>query len=140
MLLMDEADAKAVSDGPETWACDDPRWEAYYADRIPYEGPIPTRFDTKPLPESFGRNLDTLEKARQWLTNPHNWHHTRLFILQWNGLLPTVSEEHGKRLIREPWDSGLPWCAVYGQRTRRQRGERGLPLEDTEPSSEPATE
>lgn len=135
---MSDADTKAVPD--ETWGPQDPRWEAYYAARIPYEGPIPTKHDTKPLPESFGRNLDTLEKARLWLTNPHNWHSSKLFILKWNGLLPTVSEEHGKRLIREHWDSGLPWCVVYGQRNRRTRGERGLPLEDAEPSSGPSEE
>jgi hypothetical protein len=74
-----------------------------------------TRDNTEPLPESFGRNLDTLEKARLWLTNPHNWHSSHLFILKWNGLIPTVDAEHGRRLIAEPWDDGLPWAAVYGQ-------------------------
>jgi hypothetical protein len=94
----------------------------------------PTREDTKPLPESFGRDLDTLEKARLWLTNPHNWHTGKLFILKWNGLLCSIMEEHGKRLLDNPQDNGLPWCAVYGQKQRRERGIRGEPLEDAQDS------
>ena len=96
------------------------------------EGEIPaapSKSNTQPLPELFGRNLDTLEKARQWLTNPHNWHTGELFVLRWNGLIPTVSQRHGERLIKEPWDDGLPWCVVYEQRRRRDRGEKGESME-----------
>ena len=75
--------------------------------------------NTKPLPEEFGRNLDTLEKARLWLTNPNNWHESRLYILKWDGLRCTVSRDHGERLRREPWDDGLPWAAMHGQKRRR---------------------
>ena len=78
-----------------------------------------TPTNIEPLSEDFGRNLDTLEKARLWLTNPHNWHESKLFIMKWDGLLCTVSREHGERLIREPWDNGLPWAAMYGQRALR---------------------
>ncbi len=134
---MSETEA-VVSVKPEIWTPDDLRWEEYYRNRIPYEGPIPTKFDTRPLPEAFGRNLDTLEKARLWLTNPHNWHESRLFILKWSGLLCTVNREHGQRLIKEPWDKGLPWCAAYEQRTRRSRGERGEPMEETDPEAPPS--
>ena len=76
--------------------------------------------NVEPLSEDFGRNLDTLEKARLWLTNPHNWHESRLYTLKWNGLLCTVSREHGRRLVEEPWDNGLPWAVVYGQRQIRE--------------------
>jgi hypothetical protein len=86
------------------------------------------------LSEDFGRNLDTLEKARLWLTNPHNWHEGRLFILRWDGLLCTVSREHGERLILEPWDNGLPWAVVYGQRALRAARLAGSG--STEPSTE----
>lgn len=74
----------------------------------------------EPLSEDFGRNLDTIEKARTWLVNPHNWHESRLFVLKWNGLLCTVMREHGERLIREPEDNGLPWAVMYGQRQIRE--------------------
>jgi len=94
----------------------------------------PTKQNTLPLPESFGRNLDTLEKARLWLINPHNWHGGSLFILKWNGLLCTVMKEHGERLLREPEDMGLPWCAVYGQKERRKKGDRGESMDDPAPS------
>ena len=127
---MSDTDAAAVTE--EKWAPDDPRWEEQYKDRIPYDGPVPTKHDTKPLPDAFGRSLDTLEKARQWLTNPHNWHESRLFILRWDGLLCTVNKEHGQRLVRERWDTGLPWCAVYEQRKRRSRGERGEAMEEAD--------
>ena len=84
------------------------------------------------LTESFGRNLDTLEKARQWLTNPHNWHDSKLFILKWDGLLCTVMEEHGRKLIENPNDMGLPWAVMYGQKKRRERGIRGETMDDQE--------
>lgn len=97
-----------------------------------YEDSRLTRENTKPLPEQFGRNLDTLEKARLWLTNPHNWHTSKLFILKWSGLLCTVNEEYGRRLVDEPGDDGLPWCVVHGQKQRRMRGEAGEPMEEPE--------
>ena len=106
----------------ETWGAQDERWKAFYASRIYNDGPIPSRSNTAPLPEAYGRNLDTLEKARLWLTNPHNWHFSHLFILKWDGLKVTISDSHGARLIREPWDKGLPWCVVMTQ-TRKKRGE-----------------
>jgi len=70
---------------------------------------------TEKLSEEFGRNLDTVVKARKWLTNPFNWHEGRLFTIQWNGLLPTVSRYHGLRLIKEPHDDGLPMVVVRWQ-------------------------
>ena len=102
------------------------------------EGNVPptiSRSNTQPLPESFGRNLDTLEKARQWLTNPHNWHLGTLAILKWNGLLCTIRQDHGERLLKEPFDGGLPWCVVTEQRARRQRGEKGEPIDAASPET-----
>ena len=90
-------------------------------ERIPRDGPAPSKSNTEPLPESFGRNLDTIAKARQWLCNPHNWHHSNLFILKWNGLLCTVDRRHGERVWRETWDDGLPWAVCYEQKRRRIR-------------------
>jgi hypothetical protein len=98
--------------------------------------------EVPPLPESFGRNLDTITKARQWLTNPHNWFESELFILKWDGLLPRISRKHGMRLRTETWDDGLPWCAVFEQKQRRTKKERGEALEESEsgPSGEPSLE
>ena len=90
----------------------------------------PTKENTQPLPEAFGRNLDTLEKARLWLTNPHNWHESRLFVLKWDGLIPTIDVQHAKMLLENPQDDGLPWAAMYGQAKRRERGARGEQMED----------
>ena len=67
------------------------------------------------LPDEFGRNLDTVAKARQWLTNPHNWHEGFSWIIRWNGLLPTVNSTHGMRLVNEPWDDSLPLVVVRQQ-------------------------
>lgn len=101
---------------------------------VPATGSIPARGT---LGQNLdGRNLDTLEKARLWLTNPQHWHKTRLFILKWDGLLCTVNEEHGRRLLENPQDDGLPWCVVYEQRNRRRRGEKGEALEETSPLPE----
>jgi len=81
--------------------------------------PHPTKKNTLPLPEKFGRNLDTLEKARLWLINPHNWHGGSLFILKWDGLLCTIMKEKALQLINIPEDMGLPWCVMYGQKEQR---------------------
>lgn len=85
-----------------------------------------------PLPDSQGYELDTIEKARTWLTNPNNWFRSKLFILKWEGLIPRVSEEHGRRLIEEPWDDGLPWAAMHGQAQRRAKRDRGEELDQKE--------
>lgn len=77
----------------------------------------------EPLGEDFGRNLDTIKKARQWLTNPHNWHEGETFVLKWEGLLCTICKKHGRRLIDEPWDDGLPEVVVREQ-IRLRRGGR----------------
>ena len=106
----------------ETWGPQDERWKEFYSKRVYNDGPIPSRSNTAPLPDSFGRNLDTLEKARLWLTNPHNWHSSKLFILKWDGMNVTISETHGMRLIREHWDNGLPWSVKMTQ-ARKKRGE-----------------
>jgi hypothetical protein len=71
--------------------------------------------DFEPLPEEFGKNLSTIEDARKWLTNPHNWHSSNLFVIKWDGLLCTVNERFGQRLIDEPNDIGLLNVAVIDQ-------------------------
>lgn len=77
-----------------------------------------------PLPREFGLDLSTVARARQWLTNPHNWHDGNIFILRWDGLVPTVNRTHGMRLVEEPWDDGLPLVVVMEQRRLRQGGRR----------------
>jgi hypothetical protein len=71
--------------------------------------------DFEPLSEEFGKNLNTVEDARKWLTNPHNWHSSNLFVIKWNGLLCTVNERFGQRLIDEPNDIGLLNVVVIDQ-------------------------
>lgn len=83
-----------------------------------------------PLPDSFGYNLDTVAKARQWLTHPQNWFRSELFILRWDGLLPRISERHGRRLINEPWDNGLPEVVVWEQRQRRKKKDSGEEIDE----------
>jgi len=96
--------------------------------------------NVEPLSEDFGRNLDTLEKARLWLTNHHNWHSSNLFILKWNGLLCTVSREHGQRLLVEHWDDGLPWAVLYGQRQIRSGRVAGSGSSDPFSGPEPVSD
>ena len=84
------------------------------------------------LSDHFGRNLDTLEKARLWATNPNNWHEGKLFLVKWDGLLCTVSREVGLRLQVETWDNGIPWAIMYGQSVRRAKRERGEELDERE--------
>ena len=92
----------------------------------------PTKENTQPLPEAFGRNLDTLEKARLWLTNPHNWHRGKLFVLKWNGLHVTVMEEHARKLMDNPEDDGLPWVVVTEQKKRKSKSAKGESMEEPE--------
>ena len=94
--------------------------ENQIVDHVPLTIITPTKENTAKLPDDFGKKLDTPTKARIWLTNPHNWHSTHLYILRWDGLLPTVNHEEGLRLLREPWDMGLPEVAVWLQRELRR--------------------
>lgn len=73
------------------------------------------------LSQEFGRNLDTVQKARIWLTNPKNWHPGQIYILKWDGLICSISERHGRRLLNEPWDNGIPEVVVQEQ-YRLKRG------------------
>jgi hypothetical protein len=71
--------------------------------------------DFEPLSEEFGKNLNTIDDAKKWLTNPHNWHTSNLFVIKWNGLLCTVNERFGQRLVDEPNDIGLLKVVVTEQ-------------------------
>lgn len=116
---------------------DDPRWHERYVGRVSLTGPAPTRANASPLSPDFGRSLDTLQKAREWLVNPHNWHSSTLFKLKWDGLLCTVNAADGERLWRDPWDMDLPWCVVLGQRNIRSgRIEKGDAVNEQEATAQ----
>lgn len=85
-----------------------------------------------PLPIEFGRNLDTVEKARKWLTNPHTWRDSNTYIIYWDGIVPHISSHHGRRLLEETWDNGLPEVVVREQRRIRSGGKQ-----ETEIKAEP---
>ena len=91
---------------------------------------VKKKYKAEPLPESFARNLDTIEKAREWLTNPNHWTDTEIVILTWVGLIPFVNRHHGERLLNEPWDNGIPWVVVTEQKRRRSKKERGETLDE----------
>jgi len=85
--------------------------------------------DSKPasqekLPEEFGKNLGTIARARQWLTSPHNWFEGQVYIVKWNGLIPTVCSAHGRRLLEEPWDNDLPGVVVREQNRLKAGGKQ----------------
>lgn len=67
----------------------------------------------------WGRDLNTVDKARAWLTDPRNWFEERTHIIKWDGIVPKVSSLHGRRLIQEYWDDGLAVVVVVGQRNIR---------------------
>lgn len=85
------------------------------------------RSQIMPLPPEFGLSLDTVAKAREWLTNPNNWFESTVFILKWDGLLPKVSARHGQRLVDEPWDDGLAQVVVREQVRLRRGGKQEEP-------------
>lgn len=70
---------------------------------------------TEKLSEQFGRELTTVERARRWLTNPANWFDSEMYILKWDGIVPTVCKRHGMRLVEETWDNDLPMLVVREQ-------------------------
>ena len=118
------------------WTYDDPEWRKSWITRETWTGSIPMRLNTEPLAEEFGRHLDTREQARIWLTNPWNWHKSRLAILRWDGLHVTVDDEHGEQLIRRPWEDSLLVCAVVEQRRRRLKETGGEDITCVERSEE----
>jgi hypothetical protein len=85
---------------------------------------FPTKENTPPLSEEFGRNLDTIAKARQWLTNPHNWLDQNSFVVKWDGLIVKIAKHHGVRLFEETHDNGLPEVVVREQIRLRRGGRR----------------
>lgn len=85
---------------------------------------IPKKEDVEPLPLELGKKITTIEEARRWLTNPHNWFEGRIYILKWNGPIPTISRYHGEKLIREPHDDGILRAVVLEQRRLRNGGNK----------------
>jgi len=75
----------------------------------------------------YGRNLDTIDRARAWLTDQRNWFSGQMFIVKWDGLTPTVCASHGEKLIREYWDDGLPSVVVIHQRNVRSGAVKDVP-------------
>lgn len=72
--------------------------------------------------QAYGRQLDNVNKARAWLMDRRNWFKGQMWIVRWDGLIPTVCENHGEKLYSEPWDNGLPETVVIGQVRRRESG------------------
>jgi len=85
---------------------------------------FPTKENTPPLSDEFGRNLDTIAKARQWLINPHNWLDQDSFVVKWDGLIVKICRRHGIRLFEEPNDLGLPEVIVREQIRLRKGGKQ----------------
>lgn len=75
----------------------------------------------KPDP-SLGANLMTIEDGKRWLLHPSNWHDGQIYIVKWNGLVPTLSRVHAERLVREHWDNGMYEVVVRHQLSLKRRG------------------
>lgn len=70
---------------------------------------------------NYGRNLDTVPRAWAWLADRRNWFKGQMWIIRWDGLTPTITENHGEKLTQGPpvGDPGLAECVVVGQVSRR---------------------
>lgn len=78
------------------------------------------------LDNELGKDLTTIEKARQWLLHPVNFSQVGdIDIMKWDGLVPRISKRHAFRLLREPWDTGLFEVAVRHQHHLRNKARRG---------------
>lgn len=86
-----------------------------------------------PPPPELGKNLQNLDDAKRWLLHPSNWHDSRVFILKWDGLVPTLSRYHGERLLREEWDTGILEVAVRHQYALKNRVRRGESIAESDP-------
>lgn len=80
--------------------------------------------------ELYGKNLDTVAKARAWLMDRRNWFKGQMWIIRWDGLTPTITEKHGQELLDNPDDDGLPEVVI-----RHQQDVRSGAKEDTEEPS-----
>lgn len=81
----------------------------------------------KPIPcppEEMGKNLDTLEKAVWWLSHPSNWQSSRIVLIRWDGVIPKISEYHGRRLVDFPDDVDMASSVILEQRRRKLLGTR----------------
>ena len=73
-----------------------------------------------PLPPDI--DLDTLSGLGQWLSHPSNWMNTDLYVIKWNGLIPSISRFHAWKLAPGcPERTGLLGVLLYERKYRRLR-------------------
>jgi hypothetical protein len=89
-----------------------------YKDEV-FEKRTTNKWEVRRLPDDFGRNLDSVDKAYEWLVNPHNWFESTLDIVRWNGVIPTISKSRGELLARQPYDTGFPEVIMMLQRRHK---------------------
>lgn len=51
-----------------------------------------------PPPAGLGRALETLKDVETWLSHPSNWFNGVIYIIRWNGAVPTISREEAWQL------------------------------------------
>jgi hypothetical protein len=74
-------------------------------------------------PASLGSNLDTVEKARTWLTHPSNWFKSTLFIVKWDGYVPYINAKHARDLLANPSDDFMLRVIMTHQKMLKDRGQ-----------------
>lgn len=85
---------------------------------------IPKKEEVEKLSEDFGRNLDTIAKARQWLTNPHNWHKSDMYVIKWDGLLTTINRRHAIEMLNSVNDNFLVEVVIREQMRLKRGGKK----------------
>ena len=78
---------------------------------LPVVGPRP--------PLELGKNLNTIEDARKWLSHPSNWIKSQLFIIKWDGEVPYIEETRARKLEE---DDSVLLSVVRHQKFLKERG------------------
>ena len=71
------------------------------------------------LSDSFAKNFKSFDEVKKWMSYPQNYFTGDLFIIKWNGLIPTFN----KRLIDQYFaDNTYYQVVLYEQAIRKKKG------------------
>ena len=84
----------------------------------PYHVNSCVRRDEVPPARSLGGELCSIIDVRKWLGHPSNQFVGDMFIVKWDGCVPTISRDHVERLFT---GDGLAKAILYGH-TKIKRG------------------
>lgn len=81
------------------------------------------KVDPGPAPDrDLGRNLESFEDVAAWLSHPTNWFGGDMYIVKWDGYVPTIAKNHAWQLAPGSYCRDMMLKVVLTEHQRRKRG------------------